>query len=78
MREFGGYNDAAAWEFGGEVNGGGIEELLDGIAWGGDLVGDGLMRHVHFGEAEGSELVKGFLDGEVESRPALGERLNDK
>jgi hypothetical protein len=29
------------------VDGGGVEEVLDGIAWGGDLVGDGLMRHVY-------------------------------
>jgi hypothetical protein len=53
------------------VDGGGVEELLDGIAWGGDLVGDGLMRHVYFGEAEGGELVEGFRDGELESGPAL-------
>ncbi len=69
-----GYNDATAREFVGKVDGGGVEELLDRMPWAGDLVGDGLMRHVHFGEAEGSELVERFRDGQVESRPALGER----
>jgi len=50
MRAFGlsGYNHAAAGKFVGELDGGGIEELLDSIPWAGDLISDGLMGHVHF------------------------------
>ncbi|MGH8615463.1 MAG: hypothetical protein ACREYF_26435, partial [Gammaproteobacteria bacterium] len=71
MGEFGlsGYNDAAAGERVGEGDGGGIEELLDDITRAGDLVSDGLMGHVHFGETEGGELVERFLDGQVKSGP---------
>ena len=70
-------NDAAVGEFVGEEYGGGLEELLDSIPWAGDLVRDGLMGHVHFGEAEGSELVESFLDGKVEGGPTLSELMNE-
>ncbi len=60
----------------GESDFGGMEEMLEGVAGGGELVSDGVVGEVNLGQAQGSELVQAFLDGEIEVPPTLGELLN--
>lgn len=62
----------------GESDVGGMEELLEGVARGGELVSDGVVGEVNLGQAKGSELVQAFLDGEIEVPPTLGELLNEE
>ena len=56
----------------------GIEELLNRSTRDGELVGGRLIRDLHFGQAEGGELVEAFLHGEIEMAPALREGVDEE
>ncbi len=56
----------------------GIEELLNRRTREWELVGGGLIRELHFGQAQGSELIETFLHGEIELTPALREGVDEK
>ena len=56
----------------------GIEELLNGSAWDGELVSGRLIRELHFGQAQSGELIETFLHSEIEMTPVLREGVDEE
>jgi hypothetical protein len=72
-----GYIAVLGNDFGRQARLGGIEKFLDRVAWYGELVRDRFIGKMDFAQAKRGQLVKAFMDGQVEMTPMLGESLND-